>query len=902
MSMIRPPFTPVRAALAALLTGLLSAATLGAEVLRLGTDVTPTFEAIELHLDADQTEYRGTATIELAVHKATRRVRFHARDMTLDRITLEGPQGAIEVHQRTGEEANAAQHEQHIVGLSAAESLVPGAHYTLRIAFSNRFNTQALSLYRMEQDGRGYLFTQFEDVEARGAFPCWDEPGFKIPYQLTLTVPAAQMAISNTPGVESTTSAGQKRIVFQRTPPLPSYLLAIAVGTFETVPIPGLSVPGRIITLPGQSASTGLAAAVTPPLLAALESWFARPYPYAKLDLIAIPEYWFGAMENAGAITFSEGLLVIDPATATTAQRRSQARVIAHEMAHMWFGDLVTMAWWDDLWLNESFADWMADKITDQVFPEFDLEIAAAQDAQRVMIGDARASTNPVKLPVESLGTLLQNAGLAYNKGKTVLDMFEQWLGPEKFRQGVLAYLDKHAWGNARAEDLWQALDHASEQPVAQAMASFIEQPGVPRVDLRLDTAGQVTLRQTRFANAGVTLEPMTWRIPVTLRWPTATGTDTRTLLLGAQPRSVKLTEHQPPAWVLPLAEGRGYYRWTLPADDLDALVAEAVSALEPRERVAVIGNLRALLDGGLIHGGRYLELLTAFGADPEPQVISALVAGIGAVETALIPPELDDAFGHYLRRTLGPALERFGMKQRPGEDETISLVRPRLIRWLGDQGSDPRVLRDAQQVVDAFLADPGSVDRAIAGAALGLVAHRGDRALFDSLRTRFETAKNPNLRGLYLGSLGEFRKPAIRELALAYALAGPLRPTEIFAIPGSIADDEASSDLVLAWLLQNYDDVAGRLPPSFRVFLPGFGGGCSRARWQKTKSFFAAPEHRTEGIERQLQRVEESVDTCVALRAREGQATARYLRTIAGGGDQPSPERVHAPRGSSGP
>ncbi len=240
---------------------------------------------------------------------------------------------------------------------------------------------------------------------------------------------------------------GWQTVTFKKTRPLPSYLLAIATGPFETVEIPGLGVPGRIVTVQGQSHLASLAIRVTPPILKALESYFESPYPFAKLDFIAVPEFWFGAMENPGAVTYADDLLLLDPAMATVAQRRRQAGVIAHELAHMWFGDLVTMEWWDDLWLSESFADWMGDKVTHQVFPEFAVDVTAAQSTQNILGQDARATTEAIRRPIDSVASVLQGVGLAYAKGNAVLGMFENWLGPEVFRRGVGAYIKANAWG-----------------------------------------------------------------------------------------------------------------------------------------------------------------------------------------------------------------------------------------------------------------------------------------------------------------------------------------------------------------------------------------------------------------------------------------------------------------------
>ncbi len=269
-------------------------------------------------------------------------------------------------------------------------------------------------------------------------------------------------------------------MVFKRTPPLPAYLLALASGPFEVTPIPGLSVPGRVITVAGQSRLAANAAQVVPPILAALEGWFGRPYPFEKLDLIAAPEFWPGAMENPGAIVFADSVLLLDPARATGHDRLRLASITAHEIAHQWFGDLVTMAWWDDLWLNESFADWLADKITDQVYPQWKQETAVRVDINGVMGEDARPSAAPIRRPIRSPDEVLENSGVVYEKGKAVLAMFEVFLGPETFRRGVNDYLREHAWGNATSRDLWSALGRAAGRDVGAAMTTFVDQPGLP--------------------------------------------------------------------------------------------------------------------------------------------------------------------------------------------------------------------------------------------------------------------------------------------------------------------------------------------------------------------------------------------------------------------------------------
>ncbi len=847
---------------------------------RLGTDVVPTSQSIRLRLDADRPDYSGTVAIELEVRVATDRFRFHSEGPELTRLVLRGPQGEIE----TVWEAES----DELVAVETTAPLASGA-YTLEIDFTNPFDTQAVSLYRMEQDGTGYVFSQFQADDAREAFPCWDEPAFKIPYRVTVAVPEGHLAITNTPVATETVADGWRTTVFAATPPLPSYLLAIASGPLEAVPMPGLGVPGRLVTVRGQSHLTAAAAAMTPPILKALERYFGSPYPFAKLDFLALPEFWPGAMENPGAITYADRLLLLDPATASVAQRRRLAGVIAHELAHMWFGDLVTMEWWDDLWLNESFATWMGDKILPEVFPELDQEVAAIQGIQGILSQDSRATTEAVRRPIDSAKDLLSGIGLTYRKGRTVLGMFEQWMGPETFRRGVVAYLEAHAWKNATAADLWRALDQASGKEVAAAMATFLDQPGFPRIDVEVLAGGRVKLTQERFRNHGATAPGLVWQVPVALSYGGDEGGGSETVLLSGSTRTVDLgvepegrtPEGRTPAWVFPNAGAHGYYRWSLPGDRLRHLAENAGELLTRRERVELIGNLSALLAAGTLSGDDYLRLLGELAGDPDPTVINTLAAALRAVKMAFVPEDLEEPFAAYVRRTLGPALERFGQERVAGEAEAVSLVRPQLWTWLGREGRDPEVLGLAGEVARAYLAgDPerrAAVDPSLAGVALDLAAIGGGRELFDEYRRRFEAARSPTERARYLGALGAFDNPELKQAAYDYALEGPLRPNEIFAV--GRANDAASRDLGFRWLTTNWDALMERMPPAFASFMPFFASGCSAERLGSAREFFAQPEHRGPATDKQLAKVGEQVEDCVRLRAREGEAVARYLR-----------------------
>jgi alanyl aminopeptidase len=841
---------------------------------RLGRDVVPTSQSVRLTVDPAQPEFTGAVHVELKVARPVARFELHAEGPVISSLKLAGPAGAVAAtHAAAG---------KGLVRVTTPGPLAPGA-YTLDLEFKAPFDPHAVGLYRTKAGEDWYAFTQFEATDARRAFPCWDEPSFKIPYQLTLVVPAAAMAVSNTP-VESETPAGAaKTVVFKKTPPLPSYLLAIAVGPFETVPIPGLSVPGRVVTVKGASRLAGEAARVTPPLVSALERYFGKPYPFEKLDLLAVPEYWPGAMENPGAITFADQILLLDPAGASVAQRRLMIEVNAHELAHMWFGDLVTMAWWDDLWLNESFASWMGDKVTQEAFPDTQIDVRSVEGAQKAMDVDARLATRAIRQPVRSMDNLLQAADeLAYQKGEAVLGMFEAWIGPEPFRKGIRDYLAAHAWGNATAADLWSALSKASGKDVGRPMATFLDQPGVPLVSLELVDGGKgVRLSQRRFVIGGAPPPRATWQVPVTIRYAESGAVRTKPVLLTSESQEFKLDVKAPVDWIHPNAGERGYYRWSVPRLLLTTMTENAAKRLEVRERIGLVGNLTALLEAGLLKGGDSLRLLAAAAADPEPLVVSAVVSALGEIKPALVGPETRVAFATYVRRTLGRALEAIGPAPRPGEPASAADLRPRLIAWLAIEGDDPALKAYALEVAKAYLADPARADRDVAGTALNVAAATsGDRALFDQIRERLETTTTPADRVRLATALGQFRDPALVKEALA--IKG-LSFQEGGSLMRSLASTDEGSRRVFDWQVQHYDELARALPPMFLAFLPNLAleQACSEERLAPVREFYADPKRNVAGTDKELAMRTEEVRACVALRAREAASTAAYLRSV---------------------
>ena len=377
----------------------------------------PIEQSIWLKLDPAQEGFEGRVKIELELLEAGKVIQFSGRDYTIDSAAVTGVADCA---------LTAAMGAQGVVTATCAEEL-PAGRYALEIVFHAPFNRQSAGLYKTNAQGDAYLFTQFAMSDARRAFPAFDEPEYKIPFTVTISVPDGLKAYANTPETSQSSKDGWTTREFAPTLPISTYLLALAVGPLEEYPVSGLSVPGRIITVRGKSGQAAYAAQQMPRILAALEAYFGRPYPYTKLDSVAVPEFSFGAMENVGLITYREELLLLDADHASLEQKRSSLTIMAHEIAHQWYGNLVTMRWWDDLWLNEAFATWMGEKIIAELYPELDLQLNLRQnDAMPI---DALVTTKPIRKPIRSEADVFDGLGLAYSKGGAVLGMVEQWIG-----------------------------------------------------------------------------------------------------------------------------------------------------------------------------------------------------------------------------------------------------------------------------------------------------------------------------------------------------------------------------------------------------------------------------------------------------------------------------------------
>lgn len=847
-----------------------SAETEVADPYRLSPGVVPLAQQLMLQMDPAQTDYSGQTTITINVESATAEIRLHAEDMQIDTLSLSQGDRAYDVSYQFGEEG--------LLNIASAETLSSGT-YELHIEFSNNFNTDGSGIYRTEMDGQYYISSQFEATDARKGFPCFDEPGFKFPWQLTITVPEDQLAITNTPEVSSTAENGRVTTVFDSTPALPSYLIAVAAGDYEAVPIEGMSIPGRVIVPRGKTSLAAWAVEITPPILAYLEEYFGEAYPFKKLDLVAADTSFAGAMEHPGAITYSDYLLLLDD-TASSAQVAGLIKTTAHELAHQWFGNLVTMQWWDDLWLNESFADWMGDKTVEAVYPEYGADLSELAITFQIMDSDARPTTIPIRHRFKSNDNFFDGVILSYYKGKTVINMFETAAGSEVFRDGVVRYLRKYSRANAVADDLWLSISSGADFNLAAGMATFIDQPGIPLVTVTSVGSGDFVFSQSRLLTGEVAAgSDALWMIPVAYSYLSADGLKTGSLILKSKSQTVHLGEGV--AWIEPNADQGGYYRWNIPADMLAQLGKDASAYLNVRERMGLLSNLWALLSTRKITAPDFMRAMAGVASDQDPAVIYAMLGQLNNVRRTFITPELRQDFAAYVSAVLMPTFDRIGAQAIPDESVAQDSLRPQLLGWLADYGQNERAQAITNELAQKFLAEdiPASnlVDVSLRGEA-----RRGGLSLYKQALQKYESASTPGERQRYLGMLGSFRDPEVVARLLDYMLSGAMQASELATAFQRLAAWTDNNGMLLGWLIEHDAELRETLPAEMMAFIPGAMATCSPENLPTILEFYGAPEREVPGIERNLKDAEAEVMECWELRQREVGRVGDYLKNYA--------------------
>lgn len=830
---------------------------------RLTDPVRPTEQTVRLNLDPAGERYEGLVEITLDVGARLDDFTLHAEGLEIQWVSV-GPKKLQPATFTT---------DGPFLTVVPRKPLKPGKT-RVEIAFAGTIATNQAGLYLTKNGDQRYLVTQFEADDARTAFPCFDEPAFKIPWTLELTTPADLVTLGNMPVTEVIPNGDVHTVRFETSPPMPSYLVALAVGPFEPTVVEGASVPITVYAPAGQAPQAAELAGQFPEHLAYLTDWFGRPLPYPKLDAVVVPDFAYGGMENVGLVVVNDGLL-LDPGTTTPDQRARIAEVVAHEVAHMWFGNLVTLAWWDDLWLNESFASWMGLKSRAAVFPGNPGEFARVGRTYRAIGADGNGTMRPLRTPVDP-GNVFESANFqAYPKGQAILGSTERWIGSEAFRAGLQAYMTDHAFQNATAADLFAALSAASGEDVAHILGPYLDAPGAPLVTFTATETGW-KVQQERYTKLGTeAVGDTVWPVPIVYRTPAGEG---RHLLDGAE----STFEQAPGAWFLPVADGLGYFAWRF-ADpgQLEALV-QAVASLTPAEQLALVENLGALTSNGSLEQGERLRLNAILLEKGSPAVGERVVEALGSVE-AIVPPELDEAYSRYGTALLGPVIAALGLEAREQDTPYERDLRTAAITWLGEYGSDPAVEAHRAAQTAAFLTDPTTADLDVAADALLAHAKTQDAAFQDQMLERALAEQNPRLKNLYLRAFAAVELPSARERALGWAMEDERNLDEMFGVVFTLfSDDDLYGDAALDWAIANHDLLMKKLPPQFRGRMVGMGGGCDLERFQRAKAFYLDPAHLQPGVERIAGEVEEGVRSCITRRETYGPSLAEVLKPYA--------------------
>jgi puromycin-sensitive aminopeptidase len=788
----------------------------------LPADVRPTRYALTLAPNLDDFTFRGEESVEIEILEPTSTIVLNCADIEIQSTTLSLSDGTVLSPVETS-----LDDKKETATFRFASPLPVGAA-DLGIEFTGGLNDRLRGFYRSkytDQDGqeRYLATTQFEATDARRAFPCWDEPALKARFKLTLSIPSDLIAISNMPLVSETTDrTGLSSKEFAETPEMSTYLLAFVVGDLRAVE--RRAPDGTLIRVwatSGAEENGRFALDLSVKLLAYFNDYFGIPYPLEKLDHVAIPDFAAGAMENWGAITYRESALLVDPQHTSAGTRQIVAGIVAHEMAHMWFGDLVTMAWWNDLWLNESFASWMGDKAVDHLFPEWEMWTQfVSSDTNRALSLDGLKSSHPIEQEVKNpdeIGQLFD--AISYSKGGSVLRMLEHFLGAEAFRRGLRRYLSKHQYGNARTRDLWDALGEASGQPVADMMDTWVKQTGYPVVNVRTtrtDDGIELTGSQSRFLYEHVadpdSIDDTLWHVPLSARTaadarPTSLLMDGRQATLVLAPRSGEPGD----SWIKVNPEQTGFYRVNYSPEDWTRL-RPAIQGLllSPTDRLGVQNDAYALSRAGFLPATQFLALVGAYISETNATVWEDLALNLGALDNLLAGEAYQGRFQAFAKHIFQPVGRRVGWAARPEEGHLDALLRSTVLTELG-RYEDEEALAEAGARFVRFANDQSSVHPDIRKVVLGLAAKRGDRATYDEIWALQERATLEEEKVRFLQALTQFQQPELLQESLERSLSSGVRTHNTIGVVVGVASNRRGRDLAWDFLKDNWKEFDRR-------------------------------------------------------------------------------------------
>jgi aminopeptidase N len=842
---------------------------------RLSGTVVPTRYTLWFAPDLTLNTFRGRDTIQVQVKTASTSITLHAAEIEFGEVTI-----AAAGRTQTARVTLDAKSETATLTVPQA---VPAGPATIQIVFTGTLNDKLRGFYLSRANGRKYAVTQMEATDARRAFPSFDEPVYKAVFDITLMIDEADTAISNGAQVSDTPGPdpGKHTIVFAPSPKMSTYLVAMIVGDFVCREGAADGIPVRICSTPDKQALTGFALEAAEQQLAFYNSYTGIRYPYGKLDIIAVPDFAAGAMENAAAITFRERLLLVDPERASLGARKNVAGVISHEIAHMWFGDLVTMKWWDDIWLNEGFATWMANKPLAAWRPEWKVELDDVDDTQTALSLDALRSTRAIRTKVETPEEINEVFDpIAYEKTASVLRMLESYAGPDAFRKAVSAYLNKYSYSNAAGEDFWNEVTRVTGKPVDRIMRTFVEQPGAPALTLRASCAGDstaISLTQGRFMGTPGATAPatQTWTFPACFK--PLPGGPVQCQIVDRREQKVALKGCAANVFANP--EGHGYYFSDYSAESLRALARTAGTALTPAERVGLLGDEWWMVRAGRHDIGVYLDLAGALATDETAAVTDSIAGRLSTTGEYIVADAQRPRYEAWIRERFGPALASLGIPGDVRDTDERQSRRGTLLALVGVNGNDVEYQKRARELAVRYIADRMSLPGTLAPTVLRVGALSGDAALYDDyLAQTAKLAADPEEYYRFFNALSSFRDPALVKRTLEFAISPAVRTQDTGTLIAGLLGRSWGRDAAWAFTKTNWPTLTQKLGTfqGIPTIIGALSAFCSTERAAEVRQFFAA--NPVPSAERTLQQSLERIENCAALVKRQSPALASWL------------------------
>ena len=840
---------------------------------RLPRSVVPERYELEITPDLGAALFSGRESVSLQITEPVRELVLNAAELEISSAVLVGGDGTS----LPASVSLDAEEERAVLTLGRE---VPPGSWRLDVEFSGTINDKLRGFYRStfrDADDREQVIatTQFEATDARRAFPCWDEPDRKAVFAVTLVVEEGLAAFSNTTEIARERRDGKVVVRFADTMRMSTYLVAFVVGPLEAtraVDVDG--VPLRVVHAPGKGDMTGFGLEIGAHALRFFSEWFGIPYPGDKLDLIALPDFAFGAMENLGAVTFRESLLLLDRQAASQVELERVADVVSHEIAHMWFGDLVTMSWWNGLWLNEAFATFMEMLSVDAFRPDWDRWVTFGLTRGAALATDGLRSTRPIEFPVarpeEAEGMF---DVLTYQKGAGVLRMLERYLGPDAFREGIRHYLRAHMHANAETTDLWDAIEEATGEPARATMDTWIFQEGYPLITVDSSDDG-ITVSQERFVYSAGPAGAHRWSVPVLLRVGHNGSVSEHRLLLRDGSAALPLGGR--PDWVVANAGGHGFYRVRY-TPELSAALRTDLGRLDALEVFGLVSDIWAAVLSGAGPVSELARLVRLLRGDEDPATWTVAVGALDLLHR-VADDNGRDAVRAYVRDVVGQAFSRLGWSAAPGEADKVGTLRATLAQALGTIGADPDVRERAVELHEKVLSDRTAVDPDLVGAIVSTIAFWGGPAEYEVFLDRFRNPGTPQEEVRYLYALGAFQHEELVRRSLDMALDEVRTQNAPFLISILLAN-RVGGPLAWRFIVDNWDRLLERLPQNSIVrALDGLTTLATTAYAREIRAFF--DEHPIRSGQRTLDQILERLDVNTAMANRERARVADELGT----------------------